>query len=144
MLPCLVDGGGVAPNPDGSLSRPGVASAYADCTLSLNQLLPPALYSSDQKYKSCRLHQIMPGEAFGPRWHSTSRESSQKSFHQSSPHTLPLAGSHRLLPPHQPPPPQPANLHPQADGGRVGDRRGGAGSALPQMRAVPGPFYPAQ
>ena len=42
------------------------------------------------------------------------------------------------------PPPQPANLHPQADGGRVGDRRGGAGSALPQMRAVPGPFYPAQ
>ena len=34
------------------LDRPGVASAYADCTLSPNQLPAPALYSSDQKYKS--------------------------------------------------------------------------------------------
>ena len=50
---------------------------------------------------------------------------------------------HPSLNPHQHLHAQPVNPPAQADGGRVGDRRG-AGSALPQMRPVPGPFYPAQ
>ena len=63
---------------------------------------------------------------------------------------LPATLTPLLLQADQAPNPHPHLLHHQvnppdvqADGGRVGERRG-APASLPQMRAVPGPFYPAQ